>query len=80
MQVDNILHKNRLILKSLLGQAKSTIIFRVNLTAIGFNLSYFTEISKSSYDNRIYYYCYEYGYAAVDNERFLILKKKELTI
>jgi hypothetical protein len=71
--VNNILRKNRRILEdSMQGVAKTTTKTKTELIRMGFTFEFYTS-TYSNPDNQTYYFCYEYGYRHLDNE-----KEKEL--
>ncbi|MBK6263483.1 hypothetical protein JKA74_00435 [Marivirga sp. S37H4] len=75
--ISNALRKNRNILESLLIESEETIrVPRERLLASGFIFKYHTH----TYTNKrgdIYNYCFDFGYLALDNDWYLIVKKKE---
>ncbi len=75
--INNALAKNYRILEALLaGDKEIAKTTREQLLLKGFSFKYLTHIytTKSS---KTYYYCYEYGYLPLDNDWFLIVRKKE---
>ena len=75
--INNTLAKNRRILQSLLPADKETFkVTRDNLLLKGFSFKYLTHIYTTKTGND-YYYCYEYGYLPLENDWYLIVKKKE---
>ena len=46
------------------------------LMRLGFQFKYFTHVYTTK-TGKIYYYCYDYGYLPLDNDWYLIVKKKE---
>lgn len=75
--INNSLKKNRSILESFLSPdditAKTT---RDRLNRQGFNFKYFTHTYETK-KGSTYFYCYEFGYLALDGDWFLIVKGKE---
>lgn len=72
----NALRKNRNILLSLLGKVEKIKVHKEKLSQNNFQWKYHTHI----YDNRkggIYYYCFDVGYLALDNDWYLLVKTKE---
>jgi hypothetical protein len=73
--INNILRRNRRILEKLLSSAENeeVIIERKELTEKGFQFEYVTELF---HPDRItqYYYCYEYGYRFIDDEKVMAVK------
>jgi hypothetical protein len=75
--INNVLAKNRRILQSLLPADKETNkTTRDNLLLKGFSFKYLTHIYTTK-TGKAYYYCYEYGYLPIDNDWYLIVRKKE---
>lgn len=75
--INNTLLKNRKILESVLPDAEETArINRDKLLQLGFNFKYFTEILVAKNGNT-YYYCYDYAYRFLENDWFMIVRKKE---
>ena len=75
--INNALKKNRRILENLLPaseeMAKAT---KEKLQAKGFNFKYITHTYANKKGN-VYFFCYEYGYLVLDNDWYLIVKRKE---
>lgn len=75
--INNTLGKNRRILETLLPETEETAkANKEKLQRLGFNFKYITHtyITKTG---KTYLYCYEYGYLPLDNDWFLIVKRKE---
>ena len=74
--VNHALKRNRNILSELLPEgekmAKTT---RDKLNLEGFNFRYFTHIFQNQKGN-VYHYCYDFGYLALENDWFLIVRGK----
>ncbi len=73
--VNNILRKNRSILKRLNPDGKNRIS-RSRLNEEGFNFTYFTSTLTTKEGSR-YFYCYEQGYLQIDNDHCLLVVKKD---
>ena len=73
--VNNILRKNRRILEDLIPDetARSS---RSKLLEKGFDFNYSTN-SYTTKKGTIYHFCYEYGYMAVENEQYVLVKRNE---
>ena len=75
--VNNILRKNRRIIEELIPAKEETVkTSRNKLHQKGFNFNYFT----NTYTNKkgiIYFYCYDFGYLPIENDSFLLVKRKE---
>jgi len=74
--INNILRKNRRILKELLAKEELLKLSKQRLVDQQFNFKYFTHITHTK-NNTTYYYCYEYGYLLLENEMVLLVKKKD---
>jgi hypothetical protein len=75
--INNTLGKNRRILETLLPETEETAkANKEKLQRLGFNFKYITHtyITKTG---KTYLYCYEYGYLPLENDWFLIVKRKE---
>lgn len=73
--VNNILRKNRRILEELNPSGK-TSIHKEKLDEKGFNFHYHTN-SYTTKKAQTYYFCYEQGYLAVENNYYLLVKDKK---
>ena len=75
--INNTLAKNYRILQGLLTEDKEMVkTSREQLLLKGFSFKYLTHIYTTK-AGKTYYYCYDYGYLSLDNDWFLIVKKKE---
>ncbi len=73
--INAILRKNRRILETLNPEEK-TKVHKKKLVDKGFDFNYFTNIYKTQ-KGTIYYFCYEQGYLALENDfYFLVINKK----
>lgn len=75
--INATLLKNRKLLESLLPAGEETA--RANkdkLQRLGFHFKYITHVYTTK-TGKTYYYCYDYGYLPLENDWFLIVKKKE---
>lgn len=71
--INNRLRKNFRILSDLNAKGK-TKVSRNRLYDKGFDFQLFTSIYKTKSGN-IYFYVYDQGYLALENEMFLLIKK-----
>ena len=71
--INNRLRKNYKILSELNPSGK-TKVTRTKLYDKGFDFQFFTSIYKTKAGNT-YYYIYDEGYLALENEIFLLIKK-----
>lgn len=74
-RINSILNKNRCILAKLNPEGKTKIHRKKLLTAL-FNFEYHTHNYQTQNGNT-YYFCYEYGYLALPDEHFLLVKREE---
>jgi hypothetical protein len=73
--INNVLRKNRRILQELNPEGKAKA-HRNKLNELGFNFNYFTSVYKTQ-KGALYYFCYEFGYLAIENDFFLLVKQRE---
>lgn len=74
--VNNILRKNRRIIEELLPDDKENwTITKVKLLESGFNFKYHTH-QYVNQKGQTYYFNYEYGYLPLDNDRYLLVRRK----
>ena len=75
--VNSTLRKNRRILEDLISNKRNAIkCDREELLLRGFQFKYLTH----TYTNRkgdVYYYCYDFGYLPLENDKFLIVKEQK---
>lgn len=76
--INNALTKNRRILEGLLPENEKMVkTTRERLLQQGFQFKYITHIYTNSKGNS-YLFCYEYGYLALENGWYLIVKRNEV--
>lgn len=73
--INNILRKNRRILKEL-NTGTKTKIHRDKLLAKGYNFDYLTNIYTTR-GGRVYHFCYEHGYFELGEKMLALVIKKE---
>jgi len=73
--VNNILRKNRRVLSDLNKEGK-TKIHRDKLIKAGFNFGYHTS-QTTTREGSTYKYCYEEGYLPLQNDFYLLVRKRE---
>jgi predicted nucleic acid-binding Zn ribbon protein len=73
-RVNRTLVKNRKVLESVLasGQPKVT---KSRLLDLGFDFTYHTHQFANG-KGKTYYYCYEFGYLALENDLYLVVRSK----
>ncbi len=74
--INNALIKNRRILQGLLGEEEMTKKPKEKLLAQGFQFKYTTHTYTNKKGNT-YFFCYEYGYLPLDNDWYLVVRRKE---
>lgn len=75
--INNALLKNRRILESLLPEGEETARApKEKLQRLGFFFKYFTHLYTTK-TGKTYHYCYDHGYLPLDNDWYLIVRKKE---
>lgn len=76
--ITNALKKNRNILHQLLAEKQATTReTRIRLLQLGFQFKYFTHVYTNK-KGSTYFYCFDYGYLALENECLLIVRNPEL--
>ena len=73
--VNNILRKNRRILSKLNPSGK-TSVHKNKILEKGFNFNYFTNLYTTK-NNKTYFFCYEQGYLELENDYYMLVKKKD---
>lgn len=74
-RVNRILRKNRNILKELNPKGKAKYK-KKRLLKEGLNLNYFTSMYQAQNGNT-YFFCYDQGYIALDNDWYALVEKQE---
>jgi hypothetical protein len=76
--VNSILRRNRKILEELIPEqtAKAS---KSKLQQRGFNFGYHTHVYTTQ-KGTSYYFCYEYGYLPLENDRLFLVKKESAEI
>jgi hypothetical protein len=74
-KINRILKKNHSILKELNPDDKTTT-YKGMLQKQGFNFGYFTHIYKTK-TGRVYYFCYDQGFSALENSKFMLVRKED---
>jgi hypothetical protein len=73
--INNALRRNRRIIDRLIGSGKEQVR-RERLLSQGFSFSFYTHQTERS--GNVYRYCYEVGYAALNEETILLIKQEQL--
>ena len=75
--INNALLKNRKILASILPDGEETAkTNKDKLQLLGFHFKYLTH-TYTTKTGKTYFYCYDYGYLPLDNDWYLVVKRKE---
>ncbi|HVE61772.1 MAG TPA: hypothetical protein VNA26_08130 [Chitinophagaceae bacterium] len=74
--INNMLLKNRRILEGVLGEEETAKANKEKLHQKGFNFKYITH-SYTNKKGNVYFFCYEYGYLPLENDWFLVVRRKE---
>ena len=72
-KINRILKKNYSILEKLNPEDKTTTHKSI-LDRDGFNFNHFTHIYETR-SGRIYYFCYDQGFSALENNKFLLVRE-----
>ncbi len=76
-RINGILKKNRRVLKSMLsGKEDIAKTTRQKLNEKGFSFNYFTNIYRNKKGDD-YFFIYEFGYLPLENDWFLLVRRKE---
>ena len=73
--INNTLRRNRKILANFCPSGKNKV-HKDELLVEGFNFDYFTNV-YSTKSGSTYFFCYDYGYLSLDDEKFAIVKRGE---
>lgn len=74
--INKTLLRNRRLLASLLNNGQETTkITREKLAQMGFEFNYHTHIYQTR-QGKTYHYCYDHGYLFLENDLFLVVRKK----
>ena len=74
-KINRILKKNHQILEELNPEEKSTTLKSI-LDKKEFDFNYTTH-TYTTRNGRIYYFCYDQGYAELENNKYLLVKKMD---
>jgi hypothetical protein len=75
--INNTLLKNRKILESILPEHEDTVKATLDkLQRLGFHSKYMTH-TLTTRNGKTYFFCYEYGYLPLNNDWWLVVRKKE---
>lgn len=74
--INNVLSKNRKILDNILKDEKTAKATKEKLLQQGFNLKYITH-TYTNKNGDTYCFCYDMGYLPLENDWYLIVRRKE---
>jgi predicted nucleic acid-binding Zn ribbon protein len=74
--INNVLAKNRKILDGILKEEKTAKTNKEKLLQQGFNFRYITH-TYTNKNGDTYCFCYEMGYLPLDNDWYLIVRRKD---
>lgn len=74
--INNALGKNRRILEDFLGAEEMAKTTKDKLLQKGFQYKYITHLYNNKKGNT-YFFCYDLGYLPLENDWYLIVKRKE---
>jgi hypothetical protein len=75
--INNALSKNRRILEEILPEKEETAkTTKEKLLQKGFLFKYITHLYTTK-TGKVYYYCYDHGYLPLDNDWYLVVRRKE---
>ena len=75
--INNALLKNRRILEAVLGAEEMQKAPKEKLLQQGFQFRFLPHTYTNKKGN-IYFFCYEYGYLPLENDWYLVVKRKEV--
>lgn len=76
-EVDRILHRNREILQTIMGEKRNKMtIARLELAKMGFNFDYITGIYANR-QGKAYHNVYDFAWMAFSTQEILIVRKKK---
>lgn len=76
-KINQVLKKNRKILEDLFPDNEDMFkTTKQRLTDKGFSFTYFTHTYTNKKGN-VYFFCYEFGYLPLENDWYLLVKRKE---
>ena len=75
--INKVLKRNRRVLEALCPPNKKQFkVSKERLMRLGFSLEFFTH-SETDENGEISRYCYEFGYVPVEDDQFLVTKRRE---
>lgn len=74
-EIDGFLHRNRIILQTIMGERKQMTIDKIELEKMGFRFDYITGMKKNT-QNKIYRYVYDFAYLDFTVKQIRLYKKE----
>jgi hypothetical protein len=74
--INNALRKNRRLLAEALGENEMRKVRKTALLEKGYNSLYHTHIYQTQ-KHQTYFFCYEYGFLPLEEELWLLVKRKQ---
>ncbi|PRD47132.1 hypothetical protein [Sphingobacterium haloxyli] len=75
-KINDTLKRNRQVLGKILGKEKMQKVSREKLLSKGFDFDFFTN-QFSNAKGQVYFFVYEYGYLALDEELVLVVRQQK---
>ncbi|PRD56366.1 hypothetical protein [Sphingobacterium gobiense] len=75
-KINDTLKRNRQVLGKILGKEKMQKVSREKLLSKGFDFVFFTN-QFSNAKGQVYFFVYEYGYLALDEELVLVVRQQK---
>jgi hypothetical protein len=73
-EIDQVLKRNRRILKALFNPKKERLVTREILLKAGFQFDYHTHFIVTKIKANEFVFCYDYGYREVEKDKFKLIK------
>ena len=75
-RINGILRRNRKLLENISGQINKKIVSTISFTNAGFNYDYYTS-TYTTKKGHVYFFCYEYGYLKLSDNKVMIVKRND---
>jgi hypothetical protein len=73
-KIDQVLKRNRRILKKLFNPQKEKLINREILLKSGFEFDYHTHLIVTKTKSNEFIFCYDYGYREIEKDKYKVIK------
>ena|SRR5687767_4957102 len=73
-KIDQVLKRNRRILKKLFDPKKEKLVNREVLLKAGFEFDFHTHFVVTKFKANEFIFCYDYGYREVDKNKYKVIK------